>query len=252
MKRFVLSGVLSILPVLLAFAPCAASDHAREFFSAIESYHTGHYGKAADQFESLAKSGIRSGPLFYNLGNAYLKDRQLGPAMLWYERARHLMPNDPDLRFNLQYARLLAKDAPEESTVSWLHILFFWNFYLAESMVVLLALGFNGFFWLLLGIWYLTRRPGSLKAAIGTGAAALIFVMTAGANIHAAKHPFQGIVLPDQVSIRSGLEDNSTELFLLHAGARVRILEQRGEHYLVRFSAEKIGWVNRSRVGLIR
>jgi tetratricopeptide (TPR) repeat protein len=242
----------ALLLLLIAWSPCWASDHARTFLSALESYKEGDYAGAAAQFEALAQSGVHSGPLFYNLGNAYLKDDRLGPAILWYERAQKLMPHDADLRFNLQYARSLAKDAPEEVPASLLRIVFFWKFYLSQTTLIVLAVGFNMLFWMLAGIWYLTRRRAWFHAALGAGLGMLIFAATAGFDLVAAANPSQGIVLPDRISIRSGLEDHTTELFLLHAGARVRILDRRGEHVLVRFAPEKIGWVSRKSIGIVR
>jgi len=232
-------------------APCRASDQARTFFSALEAYKAGNYAAAVTQFEAIARSGVRNGRLFYNLGNACLKNQQLGPAILWYERALHLLPDDPDLRFNLNYARSLTKDASEESISPLLHILFFWNYHLSSSAVILLALLFNLLLWLLLGAFRLTRRRELARSAIVAAAAALVFILTAGYNYHEAGRPSLAIILPERVAIRSGLEENSTQLFILHAGAKVKVLNERKDHYQIRFAADKIGWVGKQSVGLI-
>jgi tetratricopeptide (TPR) repeat protein len=253
MRSLLRTYAWTLLLSLIFWTPCPASDHARAFFSAIESYKQGDYAAAAAQFEALAQSGVRSGPLFYNLGNACLKDGRLGPAILWYERALKLMPNDPDLRFNLQHARSQARDAPsDDGQASLLRILFFWKDHLGESAVWMLALIFNLIFWVMAGVWYMTGHRGWIRAALAAGLPALIFAAVAASDLYAGGRPSAGIVLPDRIAIRSGLEDDSTELFVLHAGAAVRILDRRGHHYLVRFTSEKIGWVGQNSVGLIR
>jgi tetratricopeptide (TPR) repeat protein len=253
MKRMLRIGLPALAAaLLLVHAPGRAADHARLFLSALEFYQAGDYGQAAERFEALTNSGIRSGALFYNLGNAHLKDGRLGPAILWYERAARLTPNDPDLRFNLQYARSLAEDAPGQGPASMLRTFYLWTSYLGQSAVMLAAVIFNMLFWLFLGVWVVTRRRLWFRSALGTGLAALIVVAAAGVDLYAAGRPSQGIVLPQKISIRSGLEDTSTELFKLHAGARVKVIDRRDEHYLIRFSPEKIGWVDRNSIGLIQ
>ena len=110
------------LLVLLPLArptPCPAQPTARAFIAALEAYKQGDFRQAIDQWKSLADSGIANGKLYYNLGNAYLKNNDLGHALLWYERALILMPNDPDLRFNYEYARSLTRDAQEEGPAAF-------------------------------------------------------------------------------------------------------------------------------------
>ena len=50
--------------------------------------------------------GYESWELYYNLGNAFYKNRQIGPAILNYEKARKLAPNNEDVLFNLELANL--------------------------------------------------------------------------------------------------------------------------------------------------
>lgn len=52
----------------------------------------------------LVKEGLVSYKLFYNLGNAYYKNNQIGKAIYNYELAHKLMPNNEDIKTNLQIA----------------------------------------------------------------------------------------------------------------------------------------------------
>ena len=92
-KRFVL---FSLLIVLLLSLPCGAQEPARQFIAAMEAYKSGDYVTAIAGLEGIAQQGVRNGQLYYNLGNAHLKNDDLGGAILWYERAWQLIPNDPD------------------------------------------------------------------------------------------------------------------------------------------------------------
>lgn len=245
----ILAGLLFLI---LASAPASwASQGAREFLAALEAYKAGDYAAAISGWQAIAKSGVQNGKLFYNLGNAYLKAKQLGPAILWYERALRLLPNDPDLRFNFDYARSLTKDVPEERVSPLVRIFFFWNYQLSSRTIKILAIGFNLLFWLLAMVWRLTRRRAFWRAALLTLVPTLVFTLTTCFNYYAAAHRRQAVILPDSVAVRSGLEPSSTELFALHAGAKVDVLKTLNGHYQIRFSPEKIGWVAEKNLGLI-
>src|SRR5439155_5984489 len=68
-------------------------------------------------YEQVAALGVRSEDLFYNLGNAYVKAGQLGPAIYNYERALELDPTLEDVQFNLRAAREAAKRKGEDRLV---------------------------------------------------------------------------------------------------------------------------------------
>lgn len=237
-------------------APAAArdrdpqQDHARPFIVALEAYKIGDYASAIKGFSDIVRSGVQNGKLYYNLGNAYLKNAELGPAILWYERALKLLPNDPDLIFNYQYARSLTKDAPEEGS-PLLRILFFWKYQLSSRAIVLAAVGFSLIFWMALIAWQFTRRRSIRWIAIAAAVPALIFILTAGVAYYESAHRRQAIVLPSQTAVRSGLQEGSTELFKLHAGAKVTVLKSLKDHYQIRYSNDKIGWVPEDVVGVI-
>jgi uncharacterized protein YgiM (DUF1202 family) len=75
--------------------------------------------------------------------------------------------------------------------------------------------------------------------------------MTALFNYYEAAHIRHAIVLDQQVAVRSGLDQTSTQLFVLHAGAKIRVLKHNGTHLQIRFGKDKIGWIENQAVGLI-
>ena len=231
--------------------PCAAQQEVRQLITALEAYKSGDYPAAVTGLEAIAQNGVRNGALYYNLGNAHLKKGDLGRAILWYERSARLIPGDPDLRFNLDYARSLSKDAADEGAMPLVRIFFFWNYQLSSRTIVLLAVGGNLLFWSLAVAWRFTGRWMLRRAAIVVLIPSVVFVMTAGFNFYTAANSRQGIILTERVSIRSGWEQTSTELFVLHAGAKVEVVKSATDHLLIRFSKDKIGWVQRNSLGLI-
>jgi hypothetical protein len=57
-----------------------------------------------------------SAPRLFDLANAYARDGRLGMAVLNYERARLLAPNDPDIRANLSFVRTTSALTPITDT----------------------------------------------------------------------------------------------------------------------------------------
>jgi tetratricopeptide (TPR) repeat protein len=217
----------------------------------MEAYKSGEYAAAVKDLEAIAAAGVRNGQLYYNLGNAHLKNDNLGQAILWYERALALIPNDPDLLFNYEYARSLTKDLPEGGPSPLTRIFFFWAYELSAPAIIVLALACNLIFWGLAIAWRLTRRRVLRHALLAALVPTLIFVLTAAYNYFEAAHHTQAIVLPPTIAVRSGLDPTSTQLFELHAGAKVKVVRQMQDHVQIRFSEDKIGWIPRTAVGRI-
>jgi tetratricopeptide (TPR) repeat protein len=248
---FIICLLLPIFGILIAPPQCPAQEHGRQFLAAMEAYKTGDYTAAVKDLEAIAAAGVRNGQLYYDLGNAHLKNNDLGRAILWYERALALIPDDPDLRFNYEYARSQTKDLPEGGPSPLTRILFFWAYELSARTIIVLALACNLVFWGLAIAWRLTRRRGLRYALLAALVPTIVFILTAAFNYFEAAHHTQAIVLPPAVAVRSGLAPTSTQLFELHAGAKVKIVRQMQDHVQIRFSEDKIGWIPSSAVGRI-
>jgi SH3-like domain-containing protein len=82
-------------------------------------------------------------------------------------------------------------------------------------------------------------------------AATLIFSATAAFNYVEATQVRHAVILTEQVAVRSGFTDTATQLFVLHAGTRVRVEREADTHLLIRYTEDKIGWVKKSEAGII-
>lgn len=245
---FILTMVLWMLSTAL---PGMAQENAHRFIAAMEAYKAEDYGTAIREMQHIADTGVHNGALYYNLGNAYLKDNRIGHAILWYERALKLLPNDPDLRFNAEYARSLTRDATDAELGSVFRIIFFWKYRLSSRTIVVLASAFNLLFWCLFIARVATGRRSWRYAAIAAAVPAMVFIATALFNYYESSHRRHGIVLDEQVSVRSGLDRTSTELFVLHAGSKLTVVKENKTHFQIQFGKDKIGWIERPTLELI-
>ncbi|WP_321492009.1 BatD family protein [uncultured Desulfobacter sp.] len=217
-------------------------DKAGVFVDAVRAYKAGNYADAAAQFESIAQNEVNNPDLFYNIGNAYLKSKDLGRAILWYERAKKLAPSDPDLKFNLDYAQSLLKDK-KESGFSFSSILYFWQGLVSLKWLQYASISLSfGFF-----IWATVQKARGRQIFSGTGILFFfLFVcttMASGLEYNRINANVKAVIVADQADIRSGTMDNATLLFDLHAGTRVQVLEKKDNYIKIRFAKDKVGWV---------
>lgn len=229
----------------------AADENAQIFVDGVRQYKSGAYSEAAAEFKKLTDKGISNGKLFYNLGNAYLKAGELGHSILWYERAMKLIPGNPDLKFNHQYAVSLTKDEKTPKGSPVLRILFFWKYQLTDQTVYRLAAFFNLMFWVSLTVFLFIRIPKQVLISRIFGCLAVVFTLTAFYNYYEDAYIKKAVILPEKVSVRAGLSEDSTELFVLHSGTAVKIDQERDGYVRIRFSDEKIGWLKASKTGII-
>lgn len=251
---------LSAAPARPGFAQ--DSDQAQAFLEGVQAYEQGDFARAAEAFLGLAQAGVESGRLYYNLGNAYLRAEDLGRAVLWYERAALLMPADPELRFNLDYARSQTRDAlaargdaqdREAAGGSLLsRVLFFWKPMLPLRTLQILLIACGGVFWLALGSGrVLKNKPGRRlwKSLAGLALAGVLLI--APTVVHLEYHRVartKAVILAPELAVRSGRSPDATELFTLHAGAEVDLEEEHEGYVRLRFGPDMIGWARADQV----
>ncbi|MFH0996633.1 MAG: tetratricopeptide repeat protein [Pseudomonadota bacterium] len=243
--------LLLVLLILSSVRITEASETARTFLDGIKNYKEDRFAEAASAFSRIADEGIKNGKLFYNLGNAYLKNGDIGNAMLWYERSLKLLPHDPDLKFNYEYALSLTRDEKADKELPLVRILFFWKYLLSQTRIQWAAIIFNLIFWSLMTVRFVQRKYrfrtlGHVMLTIG-----FIFILTAAYNDYETDFIKEAVILPARVSIRSGLTDDATELFVLHAGTKVKIDKEKDDYIRISFSEGKIGWIKKSDAGVI-
>ena len=97
--KHVLTGLFLVFTFLLN----AGNDDL--FKKANELYTSGKYQEAINNYESILNEGAHSFELYYNLGCAYYKLNEVGPAIYYYEKAKQISPLDKDLKVNLALAK---------------------------------------------------------------------------------------------------------------------------------------------------
>lgn len=205
------------------------------------------YGKSILRFERLVhEGGIENGQLFYNLGNAYLLTGDLGRAILNYRRAAFLIPNDPNLRQNLEYARSQCRDRIEEPQRKVvLKTLFFWHYDLPVSVRLALFVTCNALLWGAAAARLFFRKRSLRRTIVACAALTLLLGGSVLTDTIVQARDRAGVLLQDEVVARKGNGENYGPSFQepLHAGTEFNLIESRGDWYYARLFDGRQCWV---------
>ena len=253
MKKKPSGGAGAVLALLLMLSPIglqAAQSYPNSLWHAgVDAYTSGDYASAIADWEDVRETGLMSKELYYNLGNAYFKSGEIAPAILWYERALRLDPSDADIRYNLDYARALTQDrideVPEIFFEQWGHAMC----YLLPSNVWA-VIGLIGFALMVACVllFLLGSTPGRRKLGFFLGIAFLVVAFLgwdfAQWQRTEALRQDQAIVMKPVSSVKSSpAAEGAKDLFILHEGTRVRILDNVGGFSCVELADGRQGWI---------
>ena len=256
------TAVIAVLALtLLPFSSRAADnreDYPDSLFRAgVQAYASGDWASASSDWEGVLETGLRSKEVYYNLGNAYFKQGETGRAVLNYERALRLSPSDRDVRYNLDYARSMTQDridsVPEFFVATWIRGLrrsLGANAWAVLSLILLAAT-------LALALLFLLGPSGTArKAGFFTGLTTLLLTVLCGTFALMGRSDMQrrdaAIVMKPVSSVKSSpSEDSSKDLFILHEGTRVRLLDQVSGYTEISLSDGRQGWIPSSDIEII-
>ncbi len=243
MKSAILIGLCT-----LAFLTPARADEPKQFADANAAYAAGNFEKARDGYEALVKAGQWNAALFYDLGNAWFRRGDMGQAILNYERALALDPQQAEARKNLhltqERARTLqlsddwtarVREYAEPETVAWMAAAAFWI----------------GLFLIVLAFFARPRTGRAVLAAIalllcGGGAFFLYTVETGNRGQDFA------IIIGQNVPARVATADSASNILTLPAGSEVRLLSTRGDWSYAELPNDLRGWIPTNTVERVR
>lgn len=221
-----------------------------------EAYSLGEYTTAKECYSKMLDMGYCSYSLYYNLGNCSFKMGSTGEAILNYEKALKLNPTGKDAIANLELAksRILDKieTLPEVVLITWIKD-------------VRNSLSSNSWAYWALGLFALTALfLFGYRYASLSGRKKLYFVvaciMLLGSLIsfsfslslaRVAIGENYAIVLNPVANVKSAPNSNGNNIFILHEGTKVEILESVEGWSKIALSDGREGWVMSNLVEII-
>jgi tetratricopeptide (TPR) repeat protein len=213
-----------------------------------ELYKKGLYSQAASKYQQVADSGFVSADLFYNLGNAYYKANDNKKAILYYEKAKLISPRDKELNHNLALAQSKAIDKinniPDLFFLEWVR-----NFrdQLAVDTWAVYSIGFFilGLSGLLLYFFSVKVDFKKLGFWMGTGGIfiSIIALLFASSSYNSQIKQRTAIIFVKGVTIKSTPAETGTNLFILHEGTKVMIIDKVDNWHKIKIPDGNQGWV---------
>jgi tetratricopeptide (TPR) repeat protein len=244
LKRLIYLLLLIVAP-LLAFSDDAGPAL---FKKGNNLYQKANYKEAAATYQKMVDDGYQSASLYFNLGNAYYKNGDIAPALLYYEKAHRLSPGDEDIRINIQFANSKTTDkieaAPEFFITKW------WTGFIlalpANTLAVFSVLLFIGASCLLI----LYRFSGSVMVKkISFYSAILLLLLSIGTVFISGRQAayfdahHDGIIFNSSVNVKNAPSNTAKNGFVLHEGTKVNILDKNASWIKIKLANGNEGWV---------
>ena len=256
------SKVLPTVLALLMLSPLAASAQGDVYVdslwnSANAAYADGRWADALRDYEMISSMGLESAPLYCNTGDAFFKDGNLPMAIVYYERALKLDPSYADARYNLSLMNSLIQDridtVPEFILKVWARDVCYimdsdsW----AVCFLVFLALTLA-----MVLLFILAPTPAGRRVGFFVGIVMLIVAsFSAGFSVWQKKDYMSAddaVVTRPVTSVKSSPSgESSTDLFILHEGTKVHIIDKVGRWNNIELADGRQGWLHAEDVEVI-
>ena len=214
------------------------------------------YKKSAMRYERLIKEGgIENGKIYYNLGNIYFRMNDIGRAILNYRKAAQYIPNDPNLKQNLDYARKKRTDKIEEKQeTKVLKTLFFWHYDLSVKTRIMLFSIFFALIWIAAGLRIFFKRTFLFWCITVSSVISILLAGSLVAEEYNLSQIRPGVIISTETTARKGNSETYEPSFKepLHAGTEFTLLEDRGDWYHVELSDSRTCWISSEDVELVR
>ena len=252
--------VLSLIIMLaLPFAAGAQqADYVDSLWnSANAAYADGRWQDALADYTMISDAGLESARLYCNIGDAFFKDGNVPMAILNYERALKLDPSYIDARFNLDLLNSSIQDridpVPELILKTWMMKVC----YLADSddwavaFLVLFAV-----FAALMLLFLLGRSVSARRIGFFAGIAVLLVALTCLGFSQWQRKAYmsadEAIIVRPVTSVKSSPSgESSKDLFILHEGTKVKLLDRVGTWSNIELADGRQGWMQSSDMEVI-
>lgn len=244
MKRY----TLFIFMLLFAYAGSAQESVEVLFDKANEAYNMGNYDSAKIVYQKIVDSDVESVPLYFNLGNTYYKMREFSMAIYYYEKALKLDPSNEEVQTNLAIANQAIVDKIEPVPQSF--VIRGWHNARASFSGDQWAWCSIVFFALLLVSLFLFLRSHKMSLRKLGFFVGILFLLAFGLSVtfaaqlkKASETQDQAILISPTVTVKSSPSEASVDLFVLHEGTKVSVMETANGWCKIKIANGSVGWL---------
>jgi tetratricopeptide (TPR) repeat protein len=244
-ERLILAALVLCLSVFSAYS---AEDLKEIIRKGNDLYKKHDYENAIEIYEKVLKSGLEAPEIYYNLGNAYFKSNKFTSAILNYERAKNLDPQNEDINFNLKVANQHVVDVieplPEFFLTTWFTQLYssqssdFWAVFSVLSFILFLT---SIMVYLLFRVIFY-RKFAFVLGIVFIVLCSVSFVFSFKKKQMQNNHESAILMLP-AATVKSSPDQTGTDLFVIHEGLKVQVVDSSGDWREIRLRDGRKGWL---------
>ena len=252
-KKTAPKGAVMAVLMLLAVSFSASAqekDYVDSLWDAANlAYVEGRWADAISDYQMISSMGLESASLYCNTGDAFFKDGNVPMAILYYERALKLDPSYDDARYNLDLLNSTIQDridpVPEFVLKAWAREICYimdsnaWTvcFFVLFAFTLAMAL-----------LFLLAPTVGGRRTGFFTGIVLLLLAVFSLCFSVWQKNDYMkaegAIVMRPVTSVKSSPSaEASKDLFILHEGTKVKIIDQVGSWNNIELADGRQGWI---------
>lgn len=246
-----------ILVLLLFVSQVLASQSTEVLFKkANEQYRLEQYSDAIKTYNQIADLGLISSEMYYNLGNCFYKLNQVAPAIYNYEKALLINSLNEDARNNLVFAKRLTIDNIEElpkSIFQKINNSVIKKLSYNEWAIFSIIFSFLGSSLFLL--FYFSYTPTKKRLFFVTSILSF-FLLIVTSVFTIKEHSFaqsniEAIIFVEESDVKNAPTDNSDDIFKLHEGTKVNVLDTVDNWKKIKIADGKTGWIRADQIKLL-
>ena len=246
-------GAMLAVIMLMAVAPTVSAQQ-KEYVDSLwnaanQAYAEGRWNDALSDYELISGMGLESAALYCNTGDACFKAGNVPGAILYYERALKLDPSYSDARYNLELLNMGIQDridpVPEFVLKAWSREVCYimdsdaW----AVCFIVFMALALALVLLFILSPSVAGRRTGFFAGIVMILLAAFSLTFSIWQKKDYMRAD-DAIVMRPVTSVKSSpSSEASKDLFILHEGTKVKIIDEVGSWNNIELADGRQGWI---------
>lgn len=244
----------TILLIFLFYFSC--NSFCNDLKDAEKAYDSKNFKISIQHYQKLINEGYKSYQLYFNLGNSYYRNNELGKAIYYYELASKSNPADDDIKINLAIATSKTIDKVNSKE----------NFFITAIKTNILS-SFSTFTWSIFTISFISlasilffifinSNNILIKriSFIGTCFCFILFTLSYFLGYTSLKSKSENkfaIITSKEIKILNEPTISGISKFNLHEGTKIRIVENKGEWILIKLDNDNEGWIKTTDVGII-
>lgn len=226
------------------------------FEDANNFYKNENYKQALDLYKQIESTQKVSSELYFNLGNCHYLLNQLALSIYNYEKALRLNPLNEDAKNNLLIAKKLTIDRIEtlpQTLLQKINNRFIQK--LHYNTWAYFSVLFSALSCLFFILFYLSHMPTKKRLFFSISLICFSFLIislyVSYRQFNLFKNKKEAIVFALEIPVKNAPTVNSDQIFTLHEGTKIFVLDTLDDWKKIKLADGKIGWLKGDAIQII-